>query len=192
MTHVERKPFVLAIAPFEQPHFNLQHNRAIVALLYDIYVDEDAYAASPELYPEGVPERQLGVVQKDNGSDVELGIFNDDRCSEISAIIFSCTATWGKLSALSNNSAVVKRIIWTWASEPYGMPVIYTNENHSEYLTDGLMVFHNPYAKQPLSPEIFRRKGVIQYIPDRNTREMLIEESTRCLYTRVVQNFHFI
>lgn len=192
LPHVQGKPFVLAIAPFEQPHFNLQHNRAIVALLYDIYVDEDAYAASPELYPEGVPERQLGSVEKENRSEVELGIFNDDRCSEISAVIFSCTATWGKVSALANNTLIVKKITWSWASEPYGAPVVYTNNHHSECLTDGLMIFHNPYAKYPLSPEIFRRTGVVQYIPNRNTREMTIEESTRCLLTRLVQNFHFV
>ncbi|MBA1447015.1 MAG: hypothetical protein FE835_19435 [Gammaproteobacteria bacterium] len=43
LAHVKNRPFVIAIAPFEQPNFNLQYNRPITALLYDYYVDEDAY-----------------------------------------------------------------------------------------------------------------------------------------------------
>lgn len=43
LDHVKGKPFVLAVAPFEQPHFNHQYDRPIKALLYDYYVDEDAY-----------------------------------------------------------------------------------------------------------------------------------------------------
>ena len=50
LPHVSKRPFILAVAPFEQPEFNLQYNRPIVALLYDYYVDEDAYLLSSRQY----------------------------------------------------------------------------------------------------------------------------------------------
>ncbi|MBE0724246.1 hypothetical protein IH733_26735, partial [Escherichia coli] len=43
LDHVKGKAFVLAVAPFEQPYFNLQYDRAIRAVLYSDYVNEDAY-----------------------------------------------------------------------------------------------------------------------------------------------------
>ena len=55
MPHVKRRPFVLAVGPFEQPFFNHQYNRPIRAVLYDHYVDEPAHTANPEKYPNGPP-----------------------------------------------------------------------------------------------------------------------------------------
>jgi len=40
LPHVAGKPFLIAVSPFEQPFFNLQHDRPIRSLLYDYYVDE--------------------------------------------------------------------------------------------------------------------------------------------------------
>ena len=60
LEHVKEKPFVLAIAPFEQPYFNLQYDVPITALLFDYYVDEDAYNENPVMYPYGPPGISLG------------------------------------------------------------------------------------------------------------------------------------
>lgn len=35
LPHVRNRPFIIAVAPFEQPYFNLQYDRPIRALLYD-------------------------------------------------------------------------------------------------------------------------------------------------------------
>ncbi len=75
MDHVKGKAFVLAVAPFEQPYFNLQYDRAIRAVLYSDYVNEDAYLDNPELYPEGPPNQHLDYITKDNGTEVPLGFF---------------------------------------------------------------------------------------------------------------------
>jgi hypothetical protein len=64
MPHVRQRPFVLAIGPFEQPFFNLQYNRPIRAVLYDQYVDESAYTANPEKYPNGPPHVKLNFAAK--------------------------------------------------------------------------------------------------------------------------------
>lgn len=187
MAHVRRRPFVLAVGPFEQPFFNHQYNRPIRAVLYDQYVDEPAYIASPEKYPNGPPVVRLGYLVKENGAEVELGLFTDDRMSYLSAVIFSCTATWGKVSALAPGSAGSHVLIQSiWGSEPDGRPTkrIGTPSDIGETITDGLQVYHNPYAAYPLDPTIFRRKGVVQEYRDHMTGKWIQEEVNRSLFFR--------
>lgn len=169
LAHVKKKPFVLAVAPFEQPYFNLQYDRPIRALLYDYYVDEDAFLENPDAYPEGPPAINLGFVEKDNGAEIPLGFFNDDQLSEISAVIFSCTATWGKLSAMSSNPCTTTRVHSIWATHPTGVPERRecSSSEHEEGVLDGLQIYHNPYAEYPLPPEIFRAPRVVQHYIDK-------------------------
>jgi hypothetical protein len=96
LAHVPGKPFVIAIAPFEQPDFQYQYDRPMRALLYDDYVDEDIYSRNPTKFPDGPPSLKIGTIEKDNGSFFDLGIFKNDEWSEVSAVIFSCVATWGR------------------------------------------------------------------------------------------------
>ena len=185
--HVAGKPFVLAVAPFEQPRFNHQYNRPIKAVLYDHYVDEPAYQKNPAAYPNGPPNRNLGFVTKDNGADIELGVFNDDRMRHISAVLFSCTATYGKVDALAPPSEGRRTIVQTiWGSEPDGRPVMRAGyaEETGETLTDGLQIYHNPYAQNPLDPAVFRRRGVVQNYLDEQAGRWVEEELTRSLYFR--------
>jgi hypothetical protein len=189
LPHVQKRPFVLAVGPFEQPFFNHQYNRSIRAVLYDQYVDEPAYTSSPERYPSGPPTVQLRFVKKENGSEIELGVFNDERMREISAIMFSCTATWGKVSALApevvDHLTVVESL---WGSEPNGVPVrrVGTPAQIGETITDGLQIYHNPYAIYPLPAEIFRRRGVVQEHYDAEANMWIQEEVSRSLFFRWV------
>lgn len=188
LDHVYRKPFVVAVAPFEQPHFNLQYDRPIRALLYDHYVDEDAYLDDPESYPNGPPSIQLGYVEKENGSEIPLGIFNDNGMAEISAIIFSCTATWGKLSALSKNPLTNTQIVSTWSTAPTGAPERRTcsPSEHDETILDGLQIYHNPYASCPLPPDTFRAPRVVQHFFDEDSQEWVYEGRLDALQFRLV------
>jgi hypothetical protein len=192
LEHVKNKPFVIAIAPFEQPNFNLQYNRPIVALLYDYYVDEDAYLDNPEKYPDGPPGRSLGYVEKDNGSEIELGFFTDRSFPEISAVIFSCTATWGKVDAMSDTPSVKRQFFSIWGVGPNGIPEKRLTDgcDYSETIQDGLQVYHNPYAKYPIDPSVFRKKGVVQVFCDIKTRELTWEGEDSCLMYRIVQNLY--
>lgn len=188
LVHVKRKPFVIAVAPFEQPHFNLQYDRPIRALLYNYYVDEDAYFKEPEKYPDGPPGIQLDYVEKDNGAEIPLGFFNNPDMSEVSAIIFSCTATWGKLSAMSENDMTNTKVTSIWATAPHGAPEARncSPEDHDEYILDGLQVYHNPFAKYPLSPDILRANRVVQHYFDEKTNEWMHEGLTDALQVRQV------
>lgn len=191
LNHVKDKPFIIAVAPFEQPYFNLQYDRPIKALLYDYYVDEEIFQKSPEKYPNGPPGVPLFSVQKENGAEIPLGLFNDDQMREVSAIIFSCTATWGKLDALVYNPKLENRYITSvWTTEPDGVPkpLMSKNGESPERLTDGLQIYHNPYAKSPIPIETFRRKRVFQCIFDIETDTWVEEESKNCLVYRQVIN----
>lgn len=191
LSHVARHPFVLAIAPFEQPLFNHQYNRPITALLYDYYVDEEEFLKSPKDYPAGPPGRNLGFIEKDNGAEIQLGFFNDDQFSEVSAVMFSCTATWGKVCAMADSGEVKRVINSSWSSPPNGAPIlrVANSEEYSEVITDGLQVYHNPYAKYPLSPAVFRRAGVTQTFYDHEKNEWVREEVNNSLLWRQIFSF---
>lgn len=184
--HVKGKPFILAVAPFEQPHFNLQHDRAIRAVLYDYYVDEDAFLDNPSAFPDGPPGVNLGRVYKNSGAPIELGLFNNAKMSSISAIVFSCVASWGKLSAISNNEQMDVMVNSVWSVPPTGALVKkrLRREDHFEEIHDGLQIFHNPYADNPLNPEVFRRNRVIQHYIDQSSGDWVYENSNDALHYR--------
>lgn len=100
LDHVKGRPFVVALAPFEQPHFMAQARQAIRWALYayegPILQDPNRPEDSPIIGHYRVPK-----LEKANGSLVELGIFRRPIMPEVSAVIFSTTATYGKLLALS-------------------------------------------------------------------------------------------
>lgn len=169
LDHVKGNPFVIAVAPFEQPHFNLQCETPIMALLYDFYVDEDAYNDNPHLYPNGPPDVSLGFVEKDNGAEIELGLFEDDSLAEVSAVILSTTATWGKVESMSSSNHL-RFVNTVWWSEEKQEPIYKSSAN--ENIRDGLFVFHNPYARKPLDPEMYNQPGITQVFVDPITKNI--------------------
>lgn len=188
LAHVRNKPFVLAVAPFEQPYFNLQYDRPIRALLYDYYVDEDEYIKNPTAFPMGPEAKELGAIEKDNGAEISLGFFNDQSMKEISAVLFSCTATWGKLSAMAVNENLEKNIQTLWATAPNGKPTVgdIKRPEHQEQIFDGLQIYHNPYASIPLPPDIFRKARVVQHYFDQKIGEWVYEGKCDSLLYRQV------
>ncbi len=190
LNHVGGRPFVVAVSPFEQPFFNLQHDRPIRALLYDYYVDEEAFQKDPAKYPDGPPGISLGAVTKDSGAEIQLGFFNSDAMEEISAVIFSCIATWGKSNALSVGDAKGSRFDFV-RTDATGRPVPQTNVAKADYhesLEDGLQVFHNPYARYPLPPDLFRAEGVVQHYFDEDRGDWVYEGIEGALTCRFVRS----
>lgn len=186
MQHVKGKPFVIAVAPFEQPDFQHQYDRSMRALLFDEYVDETSYLKNPEAFPDGPPSVSLGSVEKANGTTIDLGIFNNDSWAEVSAVVFSCVATWGKTVAMSTRSSL-GLVHSSWGTDASGksQPRIARIGVPSESETDGLQVFHNPHARRPLDPEVFRRPGVVQHFA--NPEGFLRENYDSCLQFRLTQ-----
>ena len=164
LKHVKQKPFVIAIAPYEQPFFYYQYDRAIVALLFKYYVDDNAFYKNPERFPDGPPIIDLDSVEKDNGSEIELGIFKDDRAKEISAIIFNASATVGKSKIDLVDKFMKSSNNWFLPDGTYEAV-----KNEQEILEDGLFVFHNPFASTPLDFSIFEKDRVCQVTVDIKT-----------------------
>lgn len=190
LSHVKSLPFILAVAPFEQLYFNNQYDTPIKALLYDYYVDEDAFNDSPHLYPYGPPGVSLEYVEKDNGSEIKLGFFEDSGFSEISAVLLSTTATWGKVEAMSGNSSLSRWIQSMWISGETGDPIrkAVLAKDYNENIRGGLLVFHNPYASHPLDPDMFKLSGVVQIFKDPNTKKITVQRNGNCLIHRQTIN----
>lgn len=163
--HVAGKPFVLALTPFDQPFFYLQVQRAIEAVLYDYYVDEQEYIDDASKFA-SITAKRLKVVRKDNGAELPLGIFNDASHAHISAVLFNSSATWGKVRALG---ADPNPLIYFSAvrSDPNTGDMFGFQGPKADYyetLFDGLRVYHNPHATHPLDWRVFQEPGAFQAV----------------------------
>lgn len=161
------------------------------ALLYDDYVDEDVCTLHPERFPDGPPSVSLGSVEKDNGRSIDLGIFKNDAWSEVSAVLYSCVATWGKTVAMSTRPRLGE-ITAAWSTSASGESRARVSRIGlpSEQISDGLQIFHNPNAKYPLDPRIFRRAGVVQHYRSASGWER--EEYDACLQSRTAATIGLI
>lgn len=151
LEHVKDRPFVIAVAPFDRPHFTMQANRAIEALLYGYYVDEQPFMDDPK---HDLPPASWVVesVEKDNGSDVPVAIFADDSHQEISAVIFSTLATWSKVTALAKDDENETTIFPALRYNPEShKPYYYAWEkkNMRKYFAMGygFITIHLPHAR---------------------------------------------
>jgi hypothetical protein len=187
LPHVLGKPFVLALAPFDRPFAWMQAHRAIEALLFQYYVDEDEHLRAGDMSAPLVG-RRMEEATKNSGASVPLGIFNDDSHREISAVLFNSCMSWGKVRALSNdpNPMVVFQAGY---HNPNGtMPEVVTSlkADYHETLQDGMKIYHNPHALHPLPPVTFRRPGVFQAYFDHARGEWEVETNGRLLLFRQV------
>lgn len=185
--HVIGKPFLLAIAPFDRPFFNMQCQRAIEALLFGYYVDEEAYLKKKD-FREKIKSHEIKEVIKHNGSLVEVGLFNNDRYKEVSAVLFNSCATWGKALALSQdpNSRSFFTALKQNKSETLPHVVREPRASYSEHLIDGVRIYHNPYSANLLPANLFRDRKVFQSYWDFSINEWVYEQHDGQLLFRSV------
>lgn len=151
-------PFILAIGSFDQVNYGREFYYPMMALLYDYYYNRST---------NGFIKRNR-IIKPTTGAEIKLGIFNDDSHNHISAIIFSCTLTLGKLTALAKSSRVtglhqINRVLnirhdMDWPH--YKVQDVCVD--NPEELIDGLFIFHNPNAKVKLPLDVFLNSGAIQ------------------------------
>ena len=187
LEHVTGKPFVLAIAPFDRPFFNLECQRPIEAALHGYYVNEEEYIEKND-YSNALNGDSIDRVSKDNGSLIELGIFNDPQYSFISAVMFSSTATWGKAVALSNNPNPVSTFKTVRQNMTGTIPhyAECSNVNYRENLFDGLRVYHNHNAERKLDVSLFSHKSIFQsYFVEKDQQWFHQQHEGQLLYRRL-------
>ena len=177
---VKDKPFIIAIEPFDQPHFMLTGNEAMRLLLYGWEIEHE------NLY-----DRKIDTIRKNIDSTLDMGVFLNPKYSDISGVLFSNTATIGKVDAIGDDPdltfgqirydlnynrpqisvdsrliqkkydlrcKIIKEIFKKFENEfnkyTIRRPYIQWDVDYNENIFDGLMLFLNPYAKYPLPENI--------------------------------------
>ena len=153
LKHVQGKPFILAVAPFEQPYFFAQNDHAIRQVLYgyDRKLSDGTF-------------KYTETIRKKSGSPIPMGIFKDNRMAEISAVIFSNTATMSKIHALNEENSSLM-FFSALRFNHHGHEAFLENcakADYRESLLDGLYVFHNPHARIPLAFDTFNHDDIAQ------------------------------
>lgn len=152
----EANPFVIALGSYDQISYGREYVYSMMALLYGLYYNPENNTYS----------KVSSVVKPDTDSDIQVGIFTHDKLSDISAIVFCNTLTLGKLSAMSKSKqydmAYVVNVRHDDESPHYKIHEVSTE--HPELLLDGLYVFHNPYAKNPIDFDKVNKTGLLQYM----------------------------
>lgn len=183
LSHVEEKPFLIALAPFDQPRFMDVALEAIHMVLYGINVDKKS-----------LKEIHFDTVYKRKDCPLDLGIFTNNKFENISAVLFSNVATSGKARAMSDCPNVTfnqmrynenstkplvavnyrlnaqntllnksyKKMIKEYAEDfkgkidhkRYSCRKPFLEEGYNENLTDGLHLYLNPYSKKPISEDV--------------------------------------
>ncbi|HBR3034543.1 TPA: glycosaminoglycan attachment site [Klebsiella pneumoniae] len=157
----KNKPFIIAIASFDRPFSHFVASRPILAAMYGLYHDEEATMA---LNAEEVISYNVDSALKNGSTEIDMGLFCTPDFSDVSAVIYSSLATWGKLRALADNPTAAT-VYQTFTPNPGSIyPNIHTAKkcDYKEHLLDGLYVLHNPFATHPLAPEVLGHARIAQ------------------------------
>jgi len=191
LPHVKHKPFIIALAPFDRPGSHFSANVPIMTALYGIYHDEQKTIDTGTKQVICTP---VTSVIKNGDAKVTVSYFTSEQYSDISAVIYNPLATWGKIRALARNTDLLLKFITTHPSKDGSLNPetrIASNSTYNEHILDGIYVFHNPFAKYPLSIDIFKHSKVAQYYLDANNR-LTINMSEDFLISRQVLNVKII
>lgn len=150
-------PYIIALGSYDQINYGKEFWFSMFALLYGIY-----YNPVLKTY-----ERISEIIKPGTDSSIPVGLFRDDKYKEISAVIFSCTLTLGKLTSLSISNGdrflLPPRVICVkHNSEDNLYKVHIVSKEHPEYLSDGLFIFYNPFAQHQISQDIFKGTNILE------------------------------
>lgn len=151
-------PFMIALGSYGQVNYGREYVYPMIALLYGLYFNPT----------NGVYNRIYEIQKPNTSSKIPVGIFTSDKYSNISAILYSCTATLGKATSISiSQGDISDNVVYTIRRDlgdeeiPYKLQEV--SKDNPEFLTEGLFVFHNPYAKNEIDIKIFENKDIIQF-----------------------------
>lgn len=160
LSHMSDRAFVIGIAAFDRPLAHFSASRPIVAALYGLYYDEAATSPGAKK----VTSYNVSSAPKNENTDIDVGLFCDDTYSDVAAVIYSSLVTWGKVRALADNPNAMTVYTTFHPAEDQLRANVRTalKRDYSEHLLDGLYVFHNPFARQPLPPTVFDHPRITQ------------------------------
>ncbi|MRX46711.1 MULTISPECIES: hypothetical protein [Bacteroidota] len=153
----QETPFVIALSSYGQIDYGREYYYPLLALLYGLYFipSKNGFSTVTE------------ITKPNTTSTIPVGLFNDNSFEHISAVIFSCTTTLGKLTSLSISQSLSSLQLNTVLNirQDYELPIYKTqmvDPDNPEELSDGLFIFHNPFAKKKISKEIFAATNILQ------------------------------
>lgn len=151
-------PFVIAMSSYDQINYGREYIYPMLALLYGLY-----YQPATASFI-----KKSTIKKKDTNADINIGIFNNPDYANISAIIYSCTTTLGKLTSLAISTGnPSKNVVYNIRRDyedskiPYKLQIV--NSSFPEVLSDGVFIFHNPNAKKKIPVEYFETTNATQY-----------------------------
>ena len=90
-------PFVIAVSSYAQVRYGKEYHYPMTALLYGRYYDpkSDAYVLENEITKPGTT------------AEIPIGLFKSEDMKCVSAVLFSCAVTMGKLASLAAKSHII-------------------------------------------------------------------------------------
>jgi hypothetical protein len=161
LDHCKNKPFVIAIASYDRPFSHFAASRPVLAAMYGLYHDEEKTMSSNA---DNIISYNVDTALKNGSAEINMGLFCTPEFSDVSAVIYSSLATWGKLKALSDNPSAPD-VFQTFTPDPESLyPMVHTTQKsaYKEHLLDGLYVLHNPFADHPLPPDALGHDRIAQ------------------------------
>jgi hypothetical protein len=165
LPHVAGKPFVIAIADFQAPASMTWSRQGLIGYLYA----EGARVAELDGRTKAVSMPATHLL---GASQFPAGLFADDRCSELSAVLFSNACSIAKLNRVAisgggapsglrytRNGEFFDRTAGALIGIPFSLDI--TSDNYRRLWPHGyepwtaeMEVFHNPFARNPLPFEL--------------------------------------
>ena len=152
-------PFVIALGAYDQINYGAEYIYPMLALLYGFCYGSTSNCYSIKDY-----------IKKNENTEIEIGLFRKREYQDISAVMYSSTCTMGKLTALSiekNESSNFVLNLREYRDAPY-YRLEHVTKDAPDILSDGLYIFHNPFAKIKLSLDVFDKKRIVQYYIEDN------------------------
>lgn len=177
--YVKNKPFIIAIAPYEQATAFTQNNQAINLVLYGqiikTTIDMTGKVLAELFY--------VDKIQKNKDAQLEVGLFTTDKYKEISAIIFSTTGTFSKAVSCSDADCTIQ--VNTFHAEKGRISREFPNEMYFESLLDGLQIHRNPFAEVPLDLKEFSNYEISSYTYNPEEKVIMVHQNNNTLVSRI-------
>ena len=151
-----RHPFVIALGSYDQIRYGKEFYYSMLLLLYGLKYDVLS----------GTFERVTDIPKPGTQSPIPVGLFNNEAYKDISAVIFSCTTTLGKLVSLAISSGMESTgynsvLNIRHDSDDGTYKAHFVTKNIPEAPTDGLFILYNHLATNKFDRNILTGTSIL-------------------------------
>jgi len=164
LPQVKDKPLIYAIADFHADMSMTWSFPGIISILYGIIQRQPVHNEDGTISI----QNESGIVFQKNNINIKP-LFLDDQFKHVSAVLFSPCGTLAKFNrmgvqaGLGNGTDKLYQIKMCYNSTPNAIyPDVIgavVNEQSCETWSDGIQIYHNPFAEIKLNPNLFPHAG---------------------------------